>query len=252
MKNLLLALSITLLVSSCSLLYRGILGVDITPEWKSKEDIVKDSKKWKLDDSLVYILDTASYKNSIIKELYANLNELKKDSSSLDTVLWKKSVKIVNDDLQATQVRLFTSNGTEIFKLVNCYIDPPIPMNWNIDGCFDVFPPKIDEENLNIHNQDLNFFLNNITKLNGDSVQIIDLPKSDYYMVVLWNSFYIKPSRKLIKTVKKYIKSNPEESITPIYINNHNAQLWSVLDSAQRVLIFDYEVSLDKEQKEKD
>jgi hypothetical protein len=125
-------------------------------------------------------------------------------------------------------------------------------MNWNIDGCFDVFPPKIDEENLNIHNQDLNFFLNNITKLNGDSVQIIDLPKSDYYMVVLWNSFYIKPYRKLIKTVKKYIKSNPEKSITPIYINNHNAQLWSVLDSAQRVLIIDYEVSLDKEQKEKD
>ena len=96
----------------------------------------------------------------------------------------------------------------------------------------------------------MNFFLNNITKLNGDSVGIIDLPKSDYYMVVLWNYFYIKPSRKLIKTVKKYIKSNPEESITPIYINNHNAQIWSMLDSAQRILIFDYEASLDKEEKD--
>ena len=62
--------------------------------------------------------------------------------------------------------------------------------------------------------------------------------------------FMIKPSKKAIKVVKNYIKENPNHSITPIYLNNHNAQLWGMMDSTQRSLIYAYEADITKESEE--
>lgn len=85
----------------------------------------------------------------------------------MDTVLWNRAIDVVNDDLEATQVWFFTHDGKEIFKLANCYIDPPIPMNWNVNGCFDAFPPHNSEENLDVHNFDLTYILTHCTTLSG-------------------------------------------------------------------------------------
>jgi hypothetical protein len=76
--------------------------------------------------------------------------------------------------------------------------------------------------------------------LEGDSVKFSDLPNSDYYVVVFWNSFFLKPSKKLIKTVNKYIDSHPEVKIEPLYVNNHNAELWSNMDSVQKAKVVEY------------
>tara|TARA_B110000967_G_scaffold82022_1_gene84750 strand:+ start:347 stop:1102 length:756 start_codon:yes stop_codon:yes gene_type:complete len=251
MKKFLVLMFVSAFLSSCSLLYRGILGVDTTPEWYNNEDLTKAISKRKLTNDIVLILDTASYRNDVVDDLYEVLDSLKLDTNAVDyKINVRKAIKLANDDLQSTQIRLFTSGGNEIFKLVNCYIDPPIPMNWNVAGCFDAFPPTIAEENLNVHNFDLAYILNNSTKLNGDSITLYNLPKSDYYMLVTWNSFMIKPSKKAIKVVKKYIKENLNQSITPIYINNHNAQMWGMMDSTQRSLIYAYEQELAKESDE--
>ena len=62
--------------------------------------------------------------------------------------------------------------------------------------------------------------------------------------------FMIKPSKKATKVVKKYVKENPNQRITPIFLNNHNAQLWGMMDSTQRSLIYDYEADITKESEE--
>ena len=238
MRKLILSVIIVLLLlSSCRVAYRVILGIDSTPSSRTNKDILKDSKRFKMDPALVFVLDTVSYRNAVLKTYNETIKELKKDTTSIDSVLVKHTYGVVKDDLQPTQFRLFKSDKTEVFKLVNCYIDPPIPMSWNVEKCFDNFPPIISIKSLNTHNFDLDFYLSHITNLKGDSVVFTDLPKSDYYILVFWNSFFVKPSKKLIKTVRKYIKAHPEVNITPIYINNQNAEIWPHANSEQKTLI---------------
>ncbi len=220
--------------------YRTLLGVDTSPDWVETQDINKQAKKYNIPAAYNFVLDTASFRNSI-KTLYLKVA----DSLKLaDTDSTKKHVfkKALNDDLQPTQFRLFTKNGQEIFKLVNCYIDPPIPMNWNIDGCFNVFPPKISYETLAIHRFDLNFLLTHVSGIDGQKITLANLPKADYYAVVFWNDFYKRPSRKLIKRVQKYVK-NQDENIALIYINNQNQVIWGAMNFEQKQSVFNYLVS---------
>jgi hypothetical protein len=102
-------------------------------------------------------------------------------------------------------------------------------MNWNVNGCFNEFPPSIDIESLNFHYYDLNFLLNCASQIDGEKLSLTDLPKLDYYGVIIWNDFFQRPSRKLIKKVKEYIEDS-EQSVQLIFINNQNAFLWQVMD----------------------
>lgn len=250
MKNQLFGLSLIVLLSSCSLLYRGLLGVDTTPEWMDSSELKKAIKKRELTEDLVLILDTASYTKEIKKTRFTILEKLGEDTSITNKRLQYKATKVANDDLQPAQVRLFTSQGTEIYKLVNCYIDQPIRSNWNVDNAFDSFPLYTADIVQNTHNYTLPFLLSHTTQLSEEKVKLADLPKSDYYLAVFWNSFTIRPSKKLITIVKEYIESHPEVTITPIYINNHNQQIWSQLDAAQRQIVWQHEAEMDKEEAE--
>jgi hypothetical protein len=42
----------------------------------------------------------------------------------------------------------------------------------------------------------------------------------------------IRPSRKLLKSMSDYQKQHPDKKIHFLYVNNHNANLWPMLDSA--------------------
>jgi hypothetical protein len=37
---------------------------------------------------------------------------------------------------------MFDDEGNPLYKMVDCYIDPAIPMNWNKYGSFHEFPLK--------------------------------------------------------------------------------------------------------------
>lgn len=54
-----------LLVSGCSVSYRLLLGVDISPQWRSHSQIEKDFKRYRIKQDAVYVLDTASYTASV-------------------------------------------------------------------------------------------------------------------------------------------------------------------------------------------
>ena len=221
---LILATSLT----GCGVMYSVLLGVDSTPNWNSNKEIAKQAKRYKIPAEYNLTLDTAAYYDGL-SEIYSSrakeLTITEEDSSEYFALK-----RVLKDDTQPTQFRLFDKNGSEIFKIVNCYVDPPIPMNWNVQGCFDAFPPRIDIESLNSHNYDLNFLLRSSSTADGKPIALTDLPESDYYGVILWNDFFQRPSRKLIKTVRKYIEDSGQ-SIHIIYINNQNAYLWQVMDS---------------------
>ena len=244
MSKVTLILLFCLLLSSCSLIYRGVLGVDLSPQWMDDKDIVKKQNKLEIQSDFHLVLDTASYTNSIKEMMQMQMDSLPKDTSIMTKKLKYKVGSVANDDLQPTQVRLFTREGNEIFKLVNCYVDPPIPMDWNVDSCFNAFPPHLSGLVINTHNYDLDFLLRHTSDMKGNSVEISDLPEGDYYMVVMWNSFLIRPSKKLIGEVKDYIAANSERNIVLIYINNHNQQIWGQLDAETRKLVFEYEQEL--------
>lgn len=218
-------------VTGCRLAYRVILGVDSTPEWETEKAITQQAKRYGIPDDYSLVMDTAVYfqkLNSIYSNLSPELQISGKDSSG-----YFKLKKALKDDAQPTQFRLFDKNGTEIFKIVNCYIDPPVPMNWNVNGCFDHFPPRLDIESLNAHHYNLDFLLSISGRMNKEKITLSDLPDADYYGVILWNDFLQRPSGKLIKTVKDYIKRSGQ-SVHLIYINNHNAYLWQLMDAENR------------------
>ncbi|HKL40906.1 MAG TPA: hypothetical protein VJ894_09510 [Cryomorphaceae bacterium] len=248
-KRFLLFLLLLPMITGCGLLYQVLLGVDSTPEWKSDKEVEKQAKKYNIPSDYNLVLDTAKYYHGL-SEIYSDkaeeLNITKKDSSR-----YSKLNKALKDDTQPAQFRLFEKNGTEIFKIVNCYLDPPIPMNWNVNGCFDEFPPKTDIESLNSHNYDLQFLLNHANTLDQKKLSLAELPDSDYYGVILWNDFFRRPSRKLIKTVREYIEDS-DQSVHLIYINNQNAYLWQLMDSETRervkIALQEYLGSIEPEQ----
>ena len=218
-------------MSSCGMAYKVLLGVDTTPSWNTDEEIVKQAERYEIPLTYNLILDTVSYFNglrTIYKNTFDSLNIMNGDSSEYFNM--RRALK---DDTQPVQFRLFDSKGTEIFKIVNCYVDPPIPMNWNVDACFDTFPPKIEVKSLNIHQFGLEFLLSNAHLLSGDRFTMNTLPKADYYGVIIWNKFFKRPSKQLIKTVRKYFEDS-NESVVLIYMNNQNAYLWELMDAKDK------------------
>ncbi len=225
---------VAILASGCSMVYRVVLGVDVTPEWMTLGEITKAFEKRKIPIDQRFVLDTASYFNLVRAENLKKIEELKIDSVNYDSIEIKRINETTNNDLQPVQVRYFTSNGEPVFKMINCYIEPLIPMTWNVEGCFDVFPPKTITYLENDENENLEFFLPHIKTLDGDSVTLESLPKADYYAVVFWNSFMIKPSKKLIKLLLEYDSKYQNQVTFFLFVNNHNAEIWSYCDEQQK------------------
>jgi hypothetical protein len=193
-KNIAFCILLIPILAGCGLAARVLLGVDSTPNWKSDSEIAKQAKRYKIPEDVNLVLDTGAYYNGL-HEIYTGLvqefNVNEKDS--MDYVVLNKVSK---DDSQSTQFRLFDKNGVELFKIVNCYIDPPIPMRWNVDGCFDTFPPVIDTTYLNFHYYDLDFLLRSSSTLDDRKIALTDLAPAEYYGVIMWNDFMQRPSRK--------------------------------------------------------
>jgi hypothetical protein len=236
--KILLALSVlVILVSGCNVAYRVLLGIDTTPEWQTDEELEKSAKKHKIPDAYNLVLDTATYARSL-KVVYTEALEDVKENNGDSTALANLKTAL-KDDQQPTQFRLFDATGMEVFKLVNCYLDPPIPMNWNVGGCFDSFPPKTNIEALNTHVFDLNFLLAHAKFANQSKLAFSDLPKADFYGVIIWNDFYKRPSKRLIKTIQKYSKTT-DKTIVLLYINNQNQQIWPRLGAAQKAEVAEF------------
>ncbi len=225
------------LASSCSVSYRLLLGVDTTPGWRTNSQIEKDFKRYRISQDVVYVLDTASYTASVrarVQPIADSLMALGLSKES-DTVL--RAFKPFKDDMQPVQLRYFAANGQPITKMVNCYLDPPIPMRWNVDGLFNQFPPAHNIAMLNNHQQPLEYFLPHVKDLQGQSVTLPIQPETEYVALVMFNRYMIRPSRKLIKSLKEYHQQHPQAKVQVFYIHNHNSQLWMMYSPDQQAAV---------------
>lgn len=228
------ALLIILLFISCKpLAAKLILGVDTSPEWKSKKSILEDFDKYQIPAENSFILDTVVFSKSTVKKVYENIEVMKANGVIVDSIIYKKIQKSTNDNLQPVQVRYFDQNGSPIFKLVNCYLENIYKMDWNFDKSFDNYPPKTHDELLNFGNENLDFFLPMFHKLDGSKITMATLPKRKYYAVILWNDFYRKPSKKLIKLIQEVEKNNTETFV--FFVNNHNAEIYDLIPDEMKV-----------------
>jgi hypothetical protein len=222
-KCILFGLVIIFLFSNCRLAYRTLLGVDIKPDFMIRKEVVRKAKRYGVPTEQLYVMDIGVYADTIlaIRDHSIASQEIA-DSSTLFKI--KNQTK---NDLQPVQVRFFDGNKDPIFKLVNCFVDPPIPMRWNVDGALDEFPPKPLEELKQEEDYDLSFFLPMLKDTKGNAISLNDLPEAEYYAVIFWNSFFIRPSKRLIRQIQRYNKKKGAGKTHFLFVNNHNAHLFN-------------------------
>lgn len=216
--------------ASCKLSYRALLGIDTQPEFMSKKQIIRKAKRYGVPEGKVLVLEIDAYADTIAAIRKHQLEEL----GSADSILQVNIHKQAKNDAQPVQVRYFDKDMAPIFKLVNCYVDPPIPMQWNVDGALDEFPPKPIKELEGEKDHDLSFFLPLVRDIGGGQVTIDDLPEADYYALVMWNSFFIRPSKRLIRQIQRYDRKKGQGKTHFLFVNNHNAHLFNYVPDEQK------------------
>lgn len=239
-KNVWAILLLLMVLTSCKFTYRTLLGVNISPDFISEKKIKKKAKRYGVHKDQFYLLELGVYGDTIVAIRNQRIADLEmQDSLSIAPI--KMNAK---NDAQPVQLRYFDREGKPIFKMVNCYVDPPIPMNWNVDGSLDQFPPQpIDELKEDI-DFDLEFFLPMIKDIDGKEIARDDLPVADFYAIIFWNSFFIRPSKKLIKQIKRYDRKKGEGRTHFLFVNNHNAHLYNYLtDEDKAKLIEEYDLA---------
>lgn len=238
-------IGVVLIFSSCGIAYRTFFGIDTTPNWLlTEKDYKKAEKKIGIQGNFMFEMDTVAYHDTVRalkNQLLQNHEELNpNDSLGLKLIHAVSSV-----DLQPVQLRLFDKSGNEIFKIANCYLDV-LPIDWNIQNCFSSFPPKVEDIVLNTHHFDIHLILHSLT----EKIDFNALPKSNYYAVIMWNKFMIRPSKKLIEQIEEsFGLQHPE--VTYLYVNNHNATIWNLAEAEQREYLHKKIKEYEELQKEK-
>lgn len=207
--------------SSCQLVGKVLFGIRSNVYWMEPEEIHHYFDKYDVPTHQRFELDTASYHHAEI----ANYKALAESADSATQAHYRK---IANDNLQMFQIRFFDGEGAPIFKMVNCYIDPPLPVSWNKHGSFDQFPPTIDFMQSGEGNQPLEHFLKHIHTLDQKPVSLSKLPEANFYAVVFTNDLFTRVGRRQMRTMKKYVKKHEDKDIYTLFVHNNNQEMWQM------------------------
>lgn len=193
----------------------SILGIRTNPSVIDPETIKQQFAAFKIPSQNQFILNDTSYTATIKRDAFSYISTL---TDSLEIL---KTKSIAKDNLQPLQVRYFDKKGSQIFKLVNCYVPPS--SKWNVDGCFNTFPPNLSHQQTNQLHHKLDFFLDHIIDINGNKLNFNSLPPSEYYALVFWNDIFYKMSDSMIQTISQYNQLHSKKGIFTLFVNNHNS-----------------------------
>lgn len=183
---------------SCSTILTGIYGIKKIKS-VNKNTIVRYAKKYNVSSTNSYELDTSYF-------LFL---------TSLDTIKYKLKIK---NHYQPLQALYYDNTGYLKSFQVNCYAGGFPNLKWDINGIMSAFPPKQQAPIDSIIPLETQLkYLNPISpsfKLSVDSY--------DYIVIVYWNRFMGRQSKRLIHIVQENCKLEKEKKVKIIYANTDN------------------------------
>ena len=194
---LILTISIFAL-SSCTSIFTKLYGIREVKEIDEKS-IVRFSKDFNIPLSNSYIIDTSYF--SYLR--------------SLDSMLYKEQIK---NHYQPLQALYFNKTGQFQSFQINCYAGGFPNLNWERNDIMATFPPKQQAP------------LDSIVSLETHLKYLIPLSQTDkisndsfnYLIIVYWNRFMGRQSKRLIRIVQENSKLYNKENLKIIYVNTDN------------------------------
>ncbi|WP_294674605.1 hypothetical protein [uncultured Fluviicola sp.] len=185
-------------LTSCKQVFLGLYGMKM-PKEMSEKSILRAGKKYHIPPEDSYQLDS-TYRRYLF---------------SLDTSKFKQQIK---NHYQPLQALYYNKNGTLESFQINCYAGGFPNLKWNRNEIFEVFPPKQQapaDSLLSLKTQ-IQFLLP-LSK-----TAQIDPGKTDYFVIVHWNRFMGRQTRRLLRHVQKNAKLTTDGQLKIVYVNNDN------------------------------
>jgi hypothetical protein len=193
-----LVLTLALGLSSCSSIILGLYGMKDS-RTVNEETIIRYSEKYNIPQADNYELDT-----SYVTFLF-----------SLNTTKFKEQVK---NHYQPLQSLYYDKSGQLKSFQVNCYTGGFPNLNWYRDNVLATFPPPQQAPLDSIVSLDSQFkYLQLLSKTNKFSVD-----NYDYIVIVYWNRFMGRQSKRLIHFVQDNHKLAGDKKVKIIYVNTDN------------------------------
>jgi hypothetical protein len=183
---------------SCSTILTGIYGIKKIKSI-NKNTIVRYAKKYNVSSTDSYELD-ASYFIFL---------------TSLDTIKYKSQIQ---NHYQPLQALYYNNSGYLKSFQVNCYAGGFPNLKWNVNGIMSAFPPKQQAPIDSIIPLETQLkYLNPISPSFKFSID-----SCDYIVIVYWNRFMGRQSKRLIRIVQENCKLEKEKKVKIIYANTDN------------------------------
>ncbi len=185
-------------LSSCSSILLSCYGMK-NPKQVDNETILKQAKKYNIPESQCYVLDS-SY-NSYVK--------------SLGTPICGGPTK---EHTQPLQALYFDIHKDLVSFQNNCHAGGFPNLKWNRNGIMETFPPgqQTPLDTLIPFETQLEYF----HSISGD--EKIGIANCDYVVIVFWNKFMGRQSKRLIKNVQENSLLAKDKKVKILYVNSDN------------------------------
>lgn len=189
--------AIAMLLSGCSGILYTLIGAH-EAKMLDEETILYYSRLNKIPEKDNYILDTAFF--SFV--------------SAWDTAHYRLQKK---NHLQPLQALYYNKQDNLQVFIINCYAGGFPNLKWNRKGSLDTFLPKRQAPVDSL--LPLETLMQYVKPLPGAA---LPNDSSEYTVVVMWNYFMERQSKRLIKAIRKNTALAKGSRIRLIYINNDN------------------------------
>lgn len=185
-------------LTSCASLLTGLYGMKKAKTIDEKT-IVRYAKKFNIPTADNYELDTAYFSYLF----------------SLDTTKYNSQIK---NHYQPLQALYYDKLGQLTSFQVNCYAGGFPNLKWDRNEIMTTFPPKQQAPIDSIVSLDTQ--IRYLKPLSQNSKIVID--NYDYIIIVYWNRFMGRQSKRLIHFVQENSKLEKEKKVKIIYANTDN------------------------------
>lgn len=185
-------------LTGCSSIFTGLYGIKKIKTVEEKT-IVRYAKKYDVPSGDSYELDTSYFS-------YLH---------SLDTTKYKSQIKNHSQPLQALY---YDKSGYLKSFQVNCYAGGFPNLKWNRNEIMATFPPKQQASVDSIVPLETQ-----MKYLNPPSQTAkLSIDNYDYIVIVYWNRFMGRQSKRLIRSVQDNSKLETDKKVKVIYANTDN------------------------------